>query len=170
MYQALNGEITCHLVVCCPFFSVYLTYVLLVAMRIKRFLQFTPDLLNPTTWQGWDNQHPFMLDLALLNDVALFNNLFSSLTVSFTDLLGSDHVALNISWIPVTAIPPTSPSPLPGFKILDELRDSWTCQFGLSPVPLITNIPSLEGAAKQLHADIDKASRSLFKPHQIPDP
>src|SRR6266581_27614 len=122
------------------------------------------------TWQGRDDQHPSVLDFALLNDVALFNDQFSSLTVSFTDSLGSDHAALNTSWIPVTAIPPTSPSPLPGFKILDELRGSWTRRFGLSPAPLITDIPSLEGAAKQLHADIDEASRSLFEPRQTPDP
>lgn len=99
------------------------------------------------TWQGRDDQHPSVLDLALLNDAALFNDQFSSLSVSFTDSLGSDHAALHISWVPSTAIPLTSPSPLPGFKILDELRASWIHHFRLLPAPPITDIPSLEDAA-----------------------
>ena len=110
-----------------------------------------------------------MLDLAL-NDTALFNDQFSSLTILFTDSLGSDHAALHISWIPTTAIPTTAPSPLPGFKLLDELRDSWIRIFGQSPAPSIYDIPSLEGAPKQLHSDIDSASRTLFEPRQTPDP
>ena len=122
------------------------------------------------TWQGRDEQHPSVLDLALLNDVALFNDQFSSLSVSFTDSLGSDHAALNISWVPTTAIPLTSPSPLPGFKIVDELRDSWIRRFRLSPTPSIYDIPSLDDAAKQLHIDIDNASHALFQARQTPDP
>ena len=111
-----------------------------------------------------------MLDLALINKAAAISGQISDLQISFQESLSSDHAALHLLWYPAEAIAISPPPMLTGYKVDDLYMDLWLKIFGPLPSPDITDIPSLDRAACQLHDDIDHASSRVFSRRQAPDP
>ena len=129
-------------------------------------------LVNPTglaTRKGEHHQHDSIIDLALLNDSALCTGRFSPVSISFDDLLGSDHAALYIHWSPPFDPLPYVPTVLPGFVIDDTLIASWTKNFASLPMPDISDIDSLSRTADALDTDIYAILGKLFKRRHTPD-
>jgi len=136
------------------------------------FEDFLLTLVNPTglaTRKGEHHQCDSIIDLALLNDSALCTNCFSPVSISFLDLLGSDHAALSLTWSPPFDPLPYVPTILPGFVINDSLVPSWTKDFSLLPTPSISSLSSLTATADALDADIYVVSGRLFKRRHMPD-
>jgi len=126
------------------------------------------ELLNPPCVAMWessrDDRHPSVLDLALINEAAAISGQISNLHISFQESISSDHAALCLLWYPAESIaitPPPSPS---GYAVDDLLIDSWLKIFGPLLLIDISDIPSLDRAATQLHADINLASSQVFSP------
>jgi len=132
------------------------------------------ELLNPpcvAMWEsGCDDRHPSVLDLALINEAAAISRQISDLHISFQESISLDHAALCLLWYPAESIAITPPPSLSGYAVDDLLIDSWLKIFGPLPSIDISDIPSLDRAASQLHADIDLASSRVFSPHRAPDP
>ena len=132
------------------------------------------ELLNPprvATWEsGRDDRRPSVLDLALINEAAAISGQISDLQISLQESLSSDHTTLRLLWYPAEAIAIAPPPNLTGYKVDDLYMDSWLKIFGPLPAPLITDIASLDHAARQLHYDIDHASSQLFSHRKAPDP
>ena len=129
-------------------------------------------LVNSTglaTYQGEARQCDSIINLALLNDLALCTGRFSPVSVSFLDSLGSDHATLSISWSPPFEPLWYVPTLLPGFVIDDSLVASWTKDFALLPTPDISNIASLTRTADALDMDIYAVLGKLFKHWHTPD-
>ena len=130
------------------------------------------SLVNPTglaMCRGEARQRDSIIDLALLNDLALCTGRFSAISVSFLDSLGSDHAALSINWSPPFEPLPYVPTLLPGFVIDDSLVASWTKDFALLPMPDISDIASLSCAADALNTDIYAVLGKFFKCRHTPD-
>ena len=132
------------------------------------------ELLNPprvATWEsGRNDWHPSVLNLALVNEAAAISGQISDVQISFDKSISLDHAALRLLWYPAEAIALAPPPELSGFVVDELLRDSWTKIFGLCPSTPISDIASLDFAARQLHSDIDRASVENFKPQRAPDP
>jgi len=129
-------------------------------------------LVNPTglaTPRGKARQCDSIIDLALLNDLALCTGRFSPVSISFLDSLGSDHAALSINWTPPYEPLPYVPTLLPGFVIDNSLVASWTKDFALLPTPDISDIESLTRTVDALDADIYAISGKLFKCWHTPE-
>jgi hypothetical protein len=144
-------------------------------------------------WVGSrETDHPSILDLVLANDLVCYSAQLGDVTVSLADSLGSDHATLIFDIFPldsITIIPPPAPS---GFKVDDELKDSWVKEFimllppGLPYAPKhctapldLTGTPSGHESGAQESLDeslnlfnraINEASRHTLKPNRIPDP
>jgi len=114
-------------------------------------------------------QRDSILDLVLLNDVATCTGRFSSVSVSFSDSLGSDHVALFICWFPPSPPQPYECTILPGFSLDDTLWDSWSKAFSLLPTPPTNTVPLLMTAADQFDTDIYDTCTPLFWRRMTPD-
>jgi len=114
-------------------------------------------------------QRDSVLDLVLLNDVATCTGRFSSVSVSFSDSLGSDHAALFICWFPPSPPRPYERTILPGFSLDDTLRDSWSKAFSLLPTPPTNTVPLLMTAADQFDMDIYDTCIPLFRRRMTPD-
>jgi len=121
------------------------------------------------TQKGEHRQRDSIIDLALLNDLAICTGWFSPVSISFPDSLGSDHAAISINWTPPYDLLPYVPQLLPGFIIDDSLVSSWTKDFALLPTPAISSLLSLTAAADALDTDIYAVSGKLFKRHHTPD-
>jgi len=132
------------------------------------------ELLNPprvATWEsGRDDRHPSVLDLALLNEAVAISGQISDLHISFQKSLSSDHAALCLLWYPAESIAIAPPPTLTGFAVDDLYMDSWLKIFGPLPSPAITDIPTLDAAARQLHEDINHTSSRVFSHRKAPDP
>jgi len=129
-------------------------------------------LVNPTglaMCQGKARQRDSIINLALLNNLALCSGRFSPVSVSFLDSLGSDHAALSIAWSPPFEPLPYVPTLLPGFMIDDSLVTSWTKDFAMLPTPDILDIDSLTHTADALDMDIYAVLGKLFKHRHTPD-
>jgi len=129
-------------------------------------------LVNPTglaTCQGEARQRDSIIDLALLNDLALCSGRFSPVSISFLDSLGSDHAALSITWSPPFDPLPYIPTILPGFIIDDSLVASWTKDFSSLPTPDISDIDSLSCTVDALDTDIYAVLGKLFRQRHTPD-
>jgi Endonuclease-reverse transcriptase len=129
---------------------------------------------NPTgvvTWRGLPGQTPSTLDLLFLNPLALSEDHFSDLLISFDLSLGSDHAALFTSFSFPSPLTPPPPSLLLGFHVDDDLEDSWKTAFARLPFPssLTTPLSVHEEASALLH-DIDSISVTLFARRRPPDP
>jgi len=132
------------------------------------------ELLNPprvATWEsGCDDHRPSVLDLALINEATAISRQISGLHISFEESISLDHVALRLLWYPTKSIAIAPPPVLTGFAVDDLYMDSWLKIFGSLPSPLITDIPSLNAAAAQLHTDMDDASSQVFSRRKALDP
>ena len=131
------------------------------------------SICNPyrvATWLGREDQHPSVLDLALLNTPAILSDQFSDTSVSFELSLGSDHAALTVLWTPMHALLPLPTTTLPGFAIEDELKDTWCKAFAAIPDPVISSPASLAIATDRLLSDITDTCTALFEPCKLPDP
>jgi len=132
------------------------------------------ELLNPphvATWEsGRDDVRPLVLDLALLNKAAAISGQISDLHISFEESISSDHAALCLLWYPAESIAIAPPPFLSGFAVDDLYMDSWLKIFGPLPTLPITDIPSLQHTASQLHTDIDSTSAQVFSRRKAPDP
>ena len=132
------------------------------------------ELLNPpcvATWEsGRDDRHPSVLDLALINEAVAISRQISNLQISFDESISLDHAALRLLWYPAEAIALAPPPELSGFVVDELLCDSWTKIFGLCPTIPISDVESLDLAARQLHSDMDHALAENFKPRRAPDP
>ena len=134
--------------------------------------QLVSETDNPT-WRAHSNPAHFsVIDVILLNTPAAVSDQFSSSSSSFADSCGSDHAALSISWTPIAALPNFTPTPLPGFKVDDSLRDTWTKEFGKTSLvsPIIFDANSTQLGALSLEHDILDTCASLFPPRMTADP
>ena len=94
---------------------------------------------------GWDS----LLDHIFMNLYFLGNPLFPAMcSISFERSISSDHAALFID-LPIS-IPPSTPTPQPGWIIEDQMEQEWKQAFGSFPQPLITDIASLSRASEDL--------------------
>jgi len=132
------------------------------------------ELLNPpcvATWEsGRNDRHPSVLDLALINEAAAISRQISDLHISFQESISLDHAALRLLWYLAESIAITPPPSLSGYAVDDLLINSWLKNFGPLLSIDISDIPSLDRVATQLHADIDLASSRVFSPRRAPDP
>jgi len=73
-------------------------------------------LCNPPgipTWQGCSDQRPLVINLVLLNSLAVVSDqLTMDVSISFELSLGSDHAMLSLFWTPACALPPLPQSTL----------------------------------------------------------
>ena len=127
------------------------------------------------TWQAVRGSPPrpvkSVIDLIILNLPAVISDEFSLVSVSFSESFGSDHAAVSIHWTPAIALPPLSPSLLPGFKLDDNCRDEWSKLFITSSLETtILDRDSTILAASSLHADILSACEPLFARRTVCDP
>ena len=123
------------------------------------------------TWEsGHDDHHPLVLDLALLNEAVAISRQISDLQISFQESLTSDHAALCLLWYPAESITIAPPPTLTGFKVDNLYMDLWLKIFSPLPSLEITDIPSLDLAARQLHDNIDHTSSWVFSRWKAPDP
>ena len=90
-----------------------------------------------------------LIDHIFVNMGFLGNPLFpSSCSVSFEKSISSDHAALFLT-LPIS-VPLITPTPQPGWIIVDQMEQEWKKAFALFPRPLITDIPSLQRASDNL--------------------
>ena len=133
------------------------------------------SLANPPhipTWRGTGqcaSHAPSVLNLVFLNDAALFHDVVSPVSISFSDSITLDHAALTfcLSFTPA----PLPPAVIKGFKINDALKANWITGFCRRPQHLPpTSIPKIDRAAQSLLDDIDAISAALFDRRHAPDP
>jgi endonuclease/exonuclease/phosphatase (EEP) superfamily protein YafD len=110
---------------------------------------------------------PSLIDFIFVNEAFLEVPAFPvTCTVSFSASVGSDHAALSIC-LPLTQITPPLLWP-PGWKIDTDLKDDWIQRFKALPLPIITDVPSLCSAARDLLTQISEISDSLFSRRPAP--
>jgi hypothetical protein len=115
-------------------------------------------VLNPhrvVTWVGSkESDHPSILNLAFANEAAHFTNQLSSMKVSLSDSLGSDHATLSFQVYPLdhlTLQPPPAPT---GYKPDPERRDAWMKEFARL-MPYTPTYTLMEGApSDQSHSGV----------------
>jgi Endonuclease-reverse transcriptase len=130
--------------------------------------------LNPLgtpTWRGPPGHEPSVLDLFLVNSLAATTLDLSPITISFDLSLHSDHAALSTTLSLHSLLPPPPTWDLPGFKVIDDMEDTWQHAFRALPAtPLITSEADLLKEADRLLQDIDTVCSDFFDRHSTPDP
>jgi hypothetical protein len=143
------------------------------------------------TWVGSrEGDQPSVLDLVLANDIMCYSAQLGDVTVSLSDSLGSDHAALIFEIYTLNSIAIIPPPALSGFKVDDELKDSWVKEF-IMLLPLcppyapehstapndpsvirhgVTAHKSIDESLNLFNRAIDEASCRTLKPNRVPDP
>jgi hypothetical protein len=81
------------------------------------------------TWHSPDGTCLSVLDLFLMNNLVLVGEPFSLPSVSFEDLLGSDHALVSTIWSPPWSLSPLPHLCVPTFTINDNLQQTWSIAF-----------------------------------------
>ena len=139
---------------------------------VEHDFQLVSETDNPTWRSHSDPRLSSVIDVILLNTPAVVSDQFSSSHSSFAESYGSDHSALSISWTPLATVPTYKPTPLPGFKIDDSLRDTWLRDFTATCLlaPIVFDAESTSHGALSLERDILDVSAALFPQRTTADP
>jgi hypothetical protein len=142
------------------------------------------ELLNPPNALTWIRSQPTntpsLINLVLANKAAHFLNQLSSISVSINDSIGSDHMALMLTFYPIDSLA-VIPPPIPkGYNMDPKCRDNWMKEFywlmleelscesiGLTPLDLESMI---HNHLKFLDDAIEEACCRTLKPCHAPQP
>ena len=85
----------------------------------------TPTWYDPSTC----NALPLIIDLALINKAATFLGQIGDLHVSDSPLPLTDHVALTLTFYPITSLHLVPPPTSAGYNANQKLKDNWQKTF-----------------------------------------